>query len=86
MISQAMTGKMRQKIPKTTDAAIIERDRFLAPKNSPRYAKTVLVAPEINNPLRSLKHANWKRFTAKLESTEAPKADKEAMIKIFLLP
>lgn len=86
MTSQAMIGNEMQKTPKITEALIIERDLFFSPKNSPRYAKITLVAPEMNIPLRRRKHASWKRFTARLDKTEAAKAESEVMIKIFLLP
>lgn len=40
-------GRNMQNNAKITDPAIIERERFLAPRNSPRYAKIGLDAPEM---------------------------------------
>jgi hypothetical protein len=36
IINQAMKGSIRQKTPNTNELAIIDRDRVLTPRNSPR--------------------------------------------------
>lgn len=41
--SIAIIGNQRQNIPKITDEIIVERDLMVVSRNSPRYAKMVLV-------------------------------------------
>jgi hypothetical protein len=86
MISHAIIGRIRQKTPKITEAAIIERERFFAPKNSPRYAKMIEVEPEMQSPLRKRKIIICHKLLAKLERKVVKKAVKAATIRVFRLP
>lgn len=47
IIKYALMGTMIVNILKIVDAIIIERERLLAIKNSPRYAKIVVAAPDM---------------------------------------
>lgn len=84
--SPAMTGSAKQHPPKSTDETIMERDRFLSVRNSPRYAKTMLVAPEMKSPLSSLNSIICHKFDARDENAVAIKAVSKAMTSIFLRP
>jgi hypothetical protein len=77
---------MRQQMPKMKDAIIIERERFLSLRNSPKYAKRIEVEPDMHMPLTKRKNIICHKLTDKLDMADAIKADREAVISIFFLP
>lgn len=81
-----MMGSDKQQAPKRTDANIIDLERFLSPKNSPRYAKMMEVEPDMQRPLRKRKIIICHKFIAKLDKHDAMNADKDAIIKVRFLP
>lgn len=81
-----MSGSDKQDAPKITDAAIIDLERFFAPKNSPRYAKIIEEEPDIQRPLKNLNKIICHRLFDKLERTDAKNADNDAIINVIFLP
>ena len=86
IINHAIIGRIKHVTPKITEEVIIDLDRFFGFKNSPRYAKTIEVEPEMQSPLRNLNRIICHKLLAKLDRNDVKNAVNAATMRAFLLP